>query len=155
MNKKYIIIIIAILFGIMILSNLVDSKYGDTIPTIVYTQNFDFNKEIYNASVSGKHVSITAAYPETVEKYVSMHPTVNAIENSISKNWKPYLKKDNEVIIQLKIQNNGEVSYLFLENTGIYSAADSARKAVLSSFNSDNTISIDSELNLIYKFSVE
>jgi len=157
MNKKQIIlfIICICLLGIGQLANILDKQYGETIPKIVYQQNHDFNKQIFNDNIKNKHISIYASYPNDIDKYILVEPTLNFIEQAIVKNWKPYLKKDNEVVIALRININGSLMYNFLGNTGIYTAADAARKAVLSpKLIGDDIVQNADYLILVYKFTV-
>ena len=157
MNKRLIIELVIILILIIGLNFLktIDMQYGDTIPKIVYQQNYQFSKEIYNNIINSKHVSIYAAYPDNIKKYMFDYPTLYVIESAIRKNWEPYLKKNNEVIIILKIDNNGNKEYKFIGNTGPYSAANAARKAVLSPvFIGNNILLKEGSVELVYKFTV-
>ena len=157
MNKK-IIILLAIFLGLQCVGkilNALDKQYGETIPPIVYQQNHDFDKLIYENNVNNKYISIQASYPEDIQKYIHVYPTLNFIEKSIVESWKPYLKKDNEVVIELKINTDGSKEYRFLGNTGIYAAANSARTASLSpTLIGDNVLINADSIILVYKFTV-
>ena len=113
MNKKIIILIVIfiILQGLGKFLSAIDKQYGETIPQIVYQQNHYFNKLIYDNSINGKKISIYASYPDNIDKFVA----TEFIERSIIDNWKPYLKKDNEVVIELKINVDGSKEYKLLD----------------------------------------
>ncbi len=137
------------------LLNNLDEQYGDTIPQVTYKEDYIFNKKVYDNKVNSKLVSIYASYPNDIDKYILIEPTLNFIEQAIISNWKPYVKKDNEVIIALKINNDGSKEYKFLGNTGIYAAANAARTATLSpKLIGDNTITNADSVELVYKFTV-
>ena len=157
MNKK-IIVLLAIFLGLQCIGkifNVVDKQYGDTIPTIVYQQNHDFDKLVYENHVNNKNISIQASYPDNIQKYIHVYPTLNFIEKTIVESWKPYLKKDNEVVIELKINADGSKEYKFLGNTGIYAAANFARIASLSpTLIGDNVLINADSIILVYKFTV-
>jgi hypothetical protein len=157
MNKKiFILIIVAVVLqGLGMLFKVMDKMYGETIPTIVYQQNHVFNKLVYNNNINGKKVSIYASYPDDIDKNISTVLILDFIEKSIIDNWKPYLKKDNEVVIELKINVDGSKEYKFLGNTGIYAAANSARIASLSpTLIGDNVLINADSIILVYKFTV-
>ncbi|MBR1425304.1 hypothetical protein IJ579_07065 [bacterium] len=157
MSKKQIILLVIcfafLAFG-KVLSSL-DEKYGDTIPTIVYQQNHSFDKKIYDNNVNSRHVYIYASYPSDIESLILKYPTLSFIEETIVKNWKPYIKQDNDVVIVLKINKDGSKEYKFLGNTGIYAAANAARSAVLSpTFVGENIVEKADSVELIYRFTV-
>lgn len=156
MKKKIfiLIIVVVVLQGLGLLFNVIDKQYGDTIPKIVYQQNHDFNKLVYQNRVNNKYISIKASYPDNVQKYILVYPTLDSIEKSIVKNWKPYLKKDNEVVIALKINADGSKEYKFLGNTGIYTAANAARTAVLAPKLIGDIIQKGDYVVLVYRFKV-
>jgi hypothetical protein len=156
MNKKiFILIIVAVVLqGLGMLFKVMDKMYGETIPTIVYQQNHVFNKLVYNNNINGKKVSIYASYPDDIDKNISTVLILDFIEKSIIDNWKPYLKKDNEVVIALKINNDGSKEYKFLGNTGIYAAANAARTAVLAPKLIDDIIQKGDYVVLVYRFKV-
>ncbi len=157
-NKKFLIILVVLLVFFRLLERTLvslDKNYGDTIPKINYSQNHQFTKEIYKNNINSTNVSIYASYPENFKTYILDFPTLHIIENGIIDNWKPYLKKDNEVIISLKINKNGAKEYTFLGNTGPYAAANAAREAVLSpKFIGNNILLKDGTIDLVYKFKV-
>lgn len=137
-----------------VLNNL-DEKYGETIPKIVYQQNHTFNKKLYDSTLNSKHVSIYASYPENLDTSVNINHLLDSVEQAIVNNWKPYLKKDNEVIIALNINPDGSKEYKFLGNTGIYAAANAARDAILiPKLKGNNFIHRSYPLELVYKFTV-
>lgn len=159
--KKYLLLIGLVAFlttGCSDISNLLhslDEQYGDTIPTIEYRGDYIFDKKITELISGSRRISVYASYPNDIDEYIFIYPTMAFIEKSIVDNWKPYLKKDNEVIIALKINKDGSKEYKFLGNTGPYDAANSARTAILApKLIGDNIIQKKDYVELIYKFTV-
>lgn len=104
--------------NISALIDQIDKQYSDAIPTISYNGDYLFNKRIYAMYAGSKQCTIYASYPEGIEQIINSSD-LDVMEQSIASNWKPYSKKNNEVIISLKIDNVGNKEYEFLGNTGI------------------------------------
>lgn len=156
MNNKFITVVIIVLLLTYIVKpflNEIDSKYGETIPRMEIDQTIDYDTNIYNIMFKDIELRIDASH-------TGVDPSraiIKNYENTIQKNWTPYFKKPNTVVVTIDF-NDENVIPKVTGNDCCYTAAKAALEAVKKEFsNYSGQFGIEDNQNakFVYKFTVQ
>ena len=152
-RSNTIALIILCIFLFNTLLKKIDSKYGETLPKIAIDQAIIYDTNIFNLYSGGHRLRIDASYTGID----SDSDFLKKMESSITRNWEPYLKKQNTVVVTLDFSNR-VITPELTGNDCCYKAAKSGLDAVKIAYKDNYTSIAHKNLKnakITYKFTVK